>query len=79
VPPPVPVPVKQIQLSGKAGPVSGACPTIAFVLKERDIYTTALTVFRRTSCDQIDKGTDLTVEGWEMSDQRVRADMVTKK
>lgn len=75
----MPVPVKQIELSGKAQAVSGTCPTIAFVLKDRDIYTTVVTVFRRTSCDQIDKGTDLTISGWEMSDQRIRADVITKK
>jgi hypothetical protein len=78
-PSPVPVPVKPISLSGKAGPVSGVCPLISFDLKERQIYTTLLTEFRRTSCDGVDKGTDLSVQGWEMSDQRVRADVVSKK
>jgi len=38
-----------------------------------------LTDFRRTSCDDIDKKIELTVTGWQMSDQRVRADSVTKK
>jgi len=75
----VPIPVKAISLSGKAGPVSGVCPLISFDLKERQIYTTLLTEFRRTSCDGIDKGTDLSIQGWEMSDQRVRADVVSKK
>ena len=78
-PPSPPVPVKKIDLSGKAGAVSGICPFISFQMKDRAIYTTLLTDFRRTSCDQIDKGTDLSIEGWEMSDQRVRADQVTKK
>jgi hypothetical protein len=78
-PPSPPVPVKKIDLSGKAGAVSGVCPFIAFQMKDRAIYTTVLTDFRRTSCDQIDKGTELSVEGWEMSDQRIRADQVTKK
>jgi hypothetical protein len=75
----VPVPVKSINLSGKAGPVSGVCPLISFDLKDRGVYTTLLTEFRRTSCDRVDKGTDLSVQGWEMSDQRVRADVVNKK
>jgi len=80
VPPsPVPVPVKQIELSGKAGAISGRCPTIAFQMKDRAIYTTASTEFRRATCDRIDKGNDLSVSGWEMSDQRIRADVVTKK
>jgi len=48
-------------------------------VKDRQIYTTLLTDFRRISCDQVDKGTDLSVKGWEMSDQRIRADQVTKK
>jgi Viral BACON domain/Putative binding domain, N-terminal len=78
-PSPVPVPVKEIDLSGKAGPVSGICPLISFTLKDRQVYTTLLTAFRRISCDQVDKGTDLSVKGWQMSDQSVRADEVTKK
>jgi hypothetical protein len=52
---------------------------ITFQLKDRAIYTTLLTDFRRTSCDQITKGTDLSVEGWEMSDQRILADSVTRR
>ena len=71
--------MKEIDLSGKAGPVSGICPLISFITKERQVYTTLLTDFRRISCDQVDKGTDLSVKGWEMSDQRIRADQVTKK
>lgn len=71
--------MKEIDLSGKAGPVSGICPLISFTLKDRQIYTTLLTVFRRISCDQVDKGTDVSIKGWEMSDQRVRADQLTKK
>lgn len=78
-PPPIPVPVKPIELSGKAGAVSGNCPAITFQLKDRAVYTTLLTDFRRAPCDQIKKGTDVSVEGWEMSDQRVLADQVTKK
>lgn len=78
-PPPVPVPVKEIDLSGKAGAVSGTCPLISFTLKDRQVYTTLLTDFRRISCDQVDKGTDVSVKGWQMSDQTVRADQVTKK
>lgn len=78
-PPPVPVPVKQIELSGKVGPVSGFCPLISFNLKDRQVYTTLLTDFRRTLCVQVDKGTEVSVEGWQMSDQRVRADVVSRK
>ena len=75
----MPIPVREIDLSGKAGAVPGFCPLISFNMKDRQIYTTVLTDFRRISCDQVDKGTDLSVKGWEMSDQRIRADEVTKK
>ena len=78
-PVPVPVPVAPIQLSGKAGVVSGACPNIVFQLKDRTVYTTSLTSFQKISCSNIDKGTDLDISGMEMSDQRIRADQVTKK
>ncbi len=78
-PAPVPVPGKPIQLSGKVGAVSGACPNIVFQLKDRTVYTTVLTTYSKTSCDRIDKGMDLDISGVEMSDQRVRADQVTKK
>jgi hypothetical protein len=75
----VPVPVGPIQLSGKAGPVSGVCPLITFVIKERTIYTTPLTVYTKTSCDRIDKGMDLEIKGMEMSDGRVQAEEVKRK
>jgi hypothetical protein len=71
--------VRPIDLSGKATQPSGACPVITFVIKERTIYTTALTVFNKTTCDRIDKGMDLQIKGMEMSDGRVRADEVTRK
>jgi hypothetical protein len=75
----VPVPVGSIHLSGKANQVSGTCPAITFEMKDRTIYTTALTSFEKTSCDRIDKGTDLEINGMEMSDGRVRADEVKRK
>jgi hypothetical protein len=71
--------VGPIELSGKAGQISGACPAITFEIKDRTVYTTLLTVYTKTSCDRIDKGTDLKVNGMEMSDGRVRADEVTRK
>jgi hypothetical protein len=76
---PLPLPVKPVKVSGKAGEVSGVCPVIAFEIKERAIYTTPLTTFEKTSCERIDKGTDLEVDGMEMSDGRVRADLVKRK
>jgi hypothetical protein len=73
------VPVRPIELSGKANQVSGVCPVITFELKDRIVYTTPATVFRKTSCDRIDKGTDLEVSGMLMSDNRVLATEVTRK
>ena len=78
-PAPVPVPVKPIDVSGKATAVSGSCPNIVFQVKDRTVYTTILTTYKKTSCNNIDKGMDLDISGMEMSDQRVRADQVTKK
>ena len=78
-PGPTPVPIGPIQLSGKAGPISGSCPTISFLLKERTIYTTLITEFSRTTCDRVVKGTDFQIDGMEMSDSRVLAVKVTKK
>ena len=77
-PSPAPIPIRRIELSGRIGDVSGACPSIVFELRGRTVYTTSLTNFRKTGCGKIDRGTDLEVEGMEMSDGRVRADRVTK-
>jgi hypothetical protein len=79
VPVPVPVPVREVHFSGKANAVSGVCPVITFVVKEQTVYTTPLTQFEKTSCDRIEKGTDLEIHGMEMSDGRVRADEVKRK
>jgi hypothetical protein len=73
------VPVKPIQLSGKIGAISGSCPAIRFDLRDRDVYTTSDTDFRKTSCSKLDRGTNVEVDGMEMSDGRVRADVVTKR
>lgn len=78
-PPAGPVPIAPITISGKIGDVSGACPAISFQLRDRQVYTTSETEFRKTPCSKIDRGTDVEVEGMEMSDARVRADRVTKK
>jgi hypothetical protein len=50
-----------------------------FQVKDRTVYTTILTTYKKISCANIDKGMDLDISGMEMSDQRVRADQVTKK
>jgi hypothetical protein len=78
-PPSPPTPERPMDLDGKTGGVSGDCPSITFQLKGFAVYTTSQTDFRRTSCDRIDKGTDVHVDGMLMSDGRVRADQVTKR
>ena len=75
-PPPAPKPIK---LSGKAGVVSGTCPSITFELKDHTVYTTPATSFDRTSCDRIDQGTDVEVTGVVMPDNRVQANEVKRK
>jgi hypothetical protein len=73
------VPVRSIEISGRMGSVTGACPTIRFELRDRDVYTTSATEFIKSSCNKLDRGTNVEVEGMEMSDGRVRADVVTKR
>lgn len=77
-PAPPPSPVRQVDLSGKAGAVSGTCPAITFQLRDRTVYTTSTTQFREIACTQIVKGSELEIEGFEMSDGRIRADRVSK-
>lgn len=78
-PAPAPVPVRRIELSGRISDVSGTCPAIQFDLGERTVYTTDDTEFKKTACQKIDRGTELKVEGMEMSNGSVRADRVTKE
>jgi len=66
-------------VSGKIAQVSGACPAITFDLKDRTVYTTVLTLYKKTSCDRIDTGMDVEVRGMLMSDGLVRGDEVIKK
>jgi hypothetical protein len=76
---PGPVPLRPIELSGRISEVSGSCPAITFELRERAVYTTDDTDFKKVGCQKIDRGTELTVEGMEMSNGTVRADRVTKR
>jgi hypothetical protein len=78
-PTPAPVPVRRIELSGRISDVSGTCPAITFELRGRTVYTTDDTEFKKTACQKIDRGTELKVEGMEMSNGSVRGDRVTKE
>jgi hypothetical protein len=42
------------------------------------VFTTSQTIFRKIDCSKIDLGTDLKIDGMQMSDGTVRADRVTK-
>ena len=55
------------------------CPSIIFLLKDRVVYTTPDTEFREVACTKISKGTDLEIQGMEMSDHGIRADRVNKR
>jgi hypothetical protein len=66
-----------VEISGKAGPVSGSCPALVFEVKTRTVYTTSATQFRDGGCRNLRKGSEVEVRGVEMSDHRVRADRVT--
>jgi hypothetical protein len=46
---------------------------------ERDVFTLPGTDYRKGDCNDVRNGADVDVEGVEMSDGRVRADMVTIK
>ena len=71
--------MREIQLKGKIASLSGACPAIVFVLKERTVYTTASTSFSKDrACTDLKNGTDVEVRGFEMSDSRIRADQIRK-
>jgi hypothetical protein len=75
-PPTEPVPVKPIELRGRVDSVSGSCPTIVFEVKKRTVYATSSTEFKGGNCGHVQRRTDVSVDGWEMSDNRVRADEV---
>jgi hypothetical protein len=77
-PSPAPIPILPVELDGKIGDVSGACPSIRFELLGRLVYTTSETIFRKIDCSKIAGGTDLKIDGMQMSDGTVRADRVTK-
>jgi hypothetical protein len=61
------------------GSISGSCPAIRFEVRDRDVYTTSETEFKKSSCSRLDRGDNVEVVGMEMSDGRVRADVVRKR
>jgi hypothetical protein len=57
--------------------VSGTCPTITFVLKNETFYTTSSTVIKKGPCKDIKREAEISVDGWLMSDGRIRCDEIT--
>jgi mRNA-degrading endonuclease toxin of MazEF toxin-antitoxin module len=64
-------------VSGKVTSLSGSCPALSFSIKDRDVYTSSATDFKNGSCRNIGRDSQVSVEGVEMPDKRIRADKVT--
>ena len=79
--PPTPTPPtpKAVTLSGTVTSSSGECPTVTYVIKGRTVVTTAATDFQKGSCSSIKAGRDVQVEGVELVDGTIRADVVIKQ
>ena len=75
-PAPAPTPERKIEMKGRISSVAGACPTIAFILQNRSVYTTLETRFRERSCGRLGDGDEVELKGMLMSDGTVRADEV---
>jgi len=74
---PEPTPVRPIDLSGRVSLLSGECPLFTFELDQMDVYTTTDTEFAKGPCRDLKDDKKVRVDGWLMSDLRVRADKVT--
>jgi hypothetical protein len=66
-----------VVLSGRVSAVSGSCPALTFAVEGTSVYTTSATTFSRGPCKDLKNDKKVTVNGWLMSDGRVRADEVT--
>ena len=77
-PTPAPTP-KAVTLSGTVTSSSGECPTVTYVIKGRTVVTTAATDFQKGSCSSIKAGRDVQVEGVELVDGTIRADVVIRQ
>lgn len=78
-PPPSPTPVRAIELKGKVAGVSGTCPSLTFTLEQYTVWTSGSTTFKKGPCRDVKNGADVNVEGFLMSDGKVRADEVELK
>ena len=65
-------------VSGVISSLQGQCPTLTFVVNARTVRTTSSTDFRAGSCNTIDDGDDVTVEGIVETDNSITATWVRK-
>ena len=65
-------------VSGVISSLQGQCPTLTFVVDTRTVRTTSSTDFRAGSCNTIDDGDDVTVEGIVETDNSITATWVRK-
>ena len=79
--PPTPAPPapKAITLSGEITSMSGDCPSVTYVIKGRTVVTTSATDFQKGSCSSVKPGKDVQVQGVELTDGTIRADVVVKQ
>lgn len=65
-------------VSGEISSLQGQCPTLTFVVNGRTVRTTSSTSFRGGSCNAIDDGDDVTVEGTVAADNSITATIVRR-
>jgi hypothetical protein len=65
-------------VNGAISSLQGLCPTLTFVVNARTVRTTSSTDFRSGSCNTIDEGDDVTVEGIVETDNSITATWVRK-
>ena len=67
-----------LTVNGVISSLQGQCPTVTFVVATRTVRTTSSTDFRAGSCNTIDDGDDVTVEGTVETDNSITATWVRK-
>lgn len=65
-------------VSGAISSLQGHCPTLTFLVNARTVRTTSSTSFRGGSCNSIDDGDDVTVEGTVGADNSITATIVRR-
>jgi hypothetical protein len=65
-------------VSGEISSLEGQCPTLTFLVDARTVRTTSSTKFMGGSCNGLDDGDDVTVEGTVESDNSITATSVRK-